>query len=69
MPTPYDDFTKKAHVNYTQLPAPVIRNRTKLKNIMTKHGFRVYSEEWWHFDFRDYKKFALLDIRFEDLLN
>lgn len=67
MPTPYDDFTKKAHVNYQNLSAPVKRNRARLIQAMSKHGFRVYSEEWWHYDFRDFKKFALLDIPFEDL--
>ncbi|QMU29226.1 M15 family metallopeptidase [Adhaeribacter radiodurans] len=67
MPTAYDAFTKKAHVNYTNLPATAIKNREKLKQVMTKHGFQVYSEEWWHFDYRDFKKFDLMNIRFEDL--
>ncbi|CAA9280585.1 MAG: hypothetical protein AVDCRST_MAG95-3277 [uncultured Adhaeribacter sp.] len=67
MPTPYDDFTKKAHVNYTRLPAPVMRNRRQLIKIMARHGFKVYAEEWWHYDYQDFKKFDLLDIRFEDL--
>lgn len=67
MPTPYDDFTKKAHVNYMNLPAPAIKNRELLKKAMNKQGFLVYAEEWWHFDFYNYKKFDLLDIRFEDL--
>lgn len=67
MPTPYDDFTKKANVNYRNLPAPIIKNREQLIQVMAKHGFRVYSEEWWHYDFRDYKRYSLLDIPFEDL--
>jgi D-alanyl-D-alanine dipeptidase len=67
MPTPYDDFTKKAHVNYMNLPAPIIKNRELLKQAMKKQGFQVYAEEWWHFDYYDYKNFDLLDIRFEDL--
>ncbi|MDQ3290932.1 MAG: D-alanyl-D-alanine dipeptidase, partial [Bacteroidota bacterium] len=67
MPTPYDAFTKKAHINYPHLPVLAIKNRDKLKTAMTKYGFQVYSEEWWHFDFHDFKKFDLMDIRFEDL--
>lgn len=67
MPTPYDDFTKKAHVNYMNLPAETIKNRELLQQAMTKQGFQVYAEEWWHFDYYDYKKFDLLDIPFEDL--
>ncbi|RDC63702.1 M15 family metallopeptidase [Adhaeribacter pallidiroseus] len=67
MPTPYDDFTKKAHVNYTDLPAAIIKNRELLKEVMTRQGFQVYAEEWWHFDYYHFKKFDLLDIAFEDL--
>ncbi|QNF35448.1 M15 family metallopeptidase [Adhaeribacter swui] len=67
MPTSFDDFTKKAHVNYQDLPPEAIKNRELLKRVMTKQGFQVYSEEWWHFDYRNFKKFDLLDISFEDL--
>ena len=67
MPTPYDDFTKKANVHYQDLPAPIINNRRELIQAMAKHGFRVYSEEWWHYDFQDYKRYNLLDIPFENL--
>ncbi len=28
-------------------------NRLKLKNIMSKHGFKAYSKEWWHYTLRE----------------
>lgn len=67
MPTSYDDFTAKAHIDYADLPEEAIRNRELLKNLMVKHGFDVYADEWWHYDFKDWRNFPLLDISFEEL--
>lgn len=62
MPTPYDDFTETAHRNFTDLPEDVIRNRTLLEQVLTKHGFVGLPTEWWHFDDQDWRKYPLLDI-------
>lgn len=67
MPTPFDDFSKKAHAECTDLPKNVIENRELLKDVMTRHGFKVLVDEWWHYDFLDWKKFGLMDIPFEEL--
>lgn len=67
MPTGYDSFTKAAWPS-TPVSDPVIRkNRQTLINAMQKHGFRVNSSEWWHFDFIGWKKYDVLDIDFEEL--
>ncbi len=67
MPTAYDSFSKDAWPT-TPVKDPVVRkNRTLLINAMQKHGFRVNSSEWWHFDFIGWKKFEVLDIDFEEL--
>jgi D-alanyl-D-alanine dipeptidase len=67
MPTGYDSFSKAAWPS-TPVKDPVIRkNRELLINAMQKHGFRVNSSEWWHFDFIGYKKYEVLDIDFEEL--
>jgi len=68
MPTGYDSFTKQAWPT-TSVADPVVRkNRQRLIEVMEKHGFRVNSSEWWHFDFNGWKNFEVLDIDF-DLLN
>lgn len=67
MPTGYDSFTKAAWPT-TPVADPLIRkNRELLIKAMQKHGFRVNSSEWWHFDFIGWKKFEVLDIDFEEL--
>ncbi len=51
MPTAYDEFTVKAHADYADLPAPVIRRRALLRAVMERNGFTALSTEWWHFEY------------------
>jgi D-alanyl-D-alanine dipeptidase len=67
MPTPYDSFAPEAAADYTNLPAEVLKNRKMLIDTMQKHGFRVIPNEWWHFDFKGWQRYDLLDIPFEKL--
>ncbi len=67
MPTPYDSFAAAASPDYKDLPVEVIKNRDILINVMQRNGFRVLDNEWWHFDFKGWKEFELMDIGFEEL--
>lgn len=67
MPTAYDDFTRRAHPDFEDLPENVLANRKLLLSVMDRHGFDVYETEWWHFDFRGWEKFDLMDISLEEL--
>ncbi|RPE12257.1 hypothetical protein EGT74_01485 [Chitinophaga lutea] len=67
MPTPYDDFTEKAHHDYMDLDAEVIENRTLLRTLMEAHGFVALETEWWHYALKDAARFPLMDIGFEEL--
>ena len=67
MPTEYDSFRKEAWPS-TSVKDPVIKkNRDLIISVMEKHGFKVNSSEWWHFDFVGWKKFDVMDISFEEL--
>lgn len=67
MPTGYDSFKKEAWPS-TPVKDPVVRkNRDTLIGIMQKHGFKVNGSEWWHYDFRGWSKYEILDIDFEEL--
>ena len=67
MPTEYDSFKKEAWPS-TPVNDPVIRkNRALLIEVMEKHGFKVNSSEWWHFDFKGWKNYEVMDIAFEEL--
>jgi len=67
MPSDYDDFSKKAHPQYSNCSNEEKYNRDLLISIMQSNGFTVYQTEWWHFDYNGWEKFQLLDISFENL--
>jgi len=67
MPTPFDDFSPQAASDYQNLPAAALENRDSMIEVMSKFGFIVMDSEWWHFDFKEWERFGLLDIPFEAL--
>ena len=67
MPTPFDDFTVKAGATYDDLPEMAKENRAILIDAMKKQGFEVFASEWWHFDFKGWESYTLMDISFEEL--
>lgn len=67
MPTGYDAFVREARPTHPVKDPEIRKNRDLLISVMSKYGFRVNSAEWWHFDFRGYQVYEVLDIAFEDL--
>ncbi|MEJ7647125.1 MAG: M15 family metallopeptidase [Chryseolinea sp.] len=67
MPTGFDSFQKAAWPSSPVKDPVILGNRTLLINAMQKHGFKVNSSEWWHFDYIGWQKFDVLDIDFEEL--
>ena len=65
MPTPYDDFTPRARHDFSGLPPDAVHYRTLLREIMNKHGFDPLPSEWWHYDFRGWERFELMDVPLE----
>lgn len=47
--TGFDCFDPLAHTANPQIDGIQKQRRLMLKSIMEKHGFKNYSEEWWHF--------------------
>lgn len=50
---PYDFFGKESHSFYEKLSKKQKKNRRFLRNIMLKHGFKPYDNEWWHFTLKN----------------
>ncbi|MFL6244602.1 MAG: M15 family metallopeptidase [Thermoanaerobaculia bacterium] len=67
MPTPYDDFTERAGHAFMDLPAEALANRVLLREVMGKHGFEPLASEWWHYDFRGWEGFELMDVPLDEL--
>lgn len=68
MPTDFDDFSEKASPTYMELPANIIRNRELLIQTMRRYGFELYPSEWWHFDFRGWNAFSILNLTFDEII-
>jgi len=67
MGTGFDHFSDTAHHSYLYLPSNIIQNRTLLKTLMEKQGFKSYNEEWWHYSWPEPERFPILDIPFTKL--
>jgi D-alanyl-D-alanine dipeptidase len=67
MPTPFDDFTEKAHHNYMQLDSVVLANRQLLKTSMEQQGFKALDTEWWHYYLPNSTYYELLDFNFNQM--
>jgi len=67
MPSLYDEMTERAYSNYQGGAQEQNRHRAILREAMEKEGFAVLPEEWWHFDYKDWKQYPILNSRFEDL--
>ncbi|MER3433977.1 MAG: peptidase M15 [Leptolyngbya sp. ERB_1_1] len=64
MPTAFDDFTDRAHRDYNNLPAQVLKNRQLLEDAMVRAGFIPLPTEWWHFDGKGWQNFSVRDVPF-----
>jgi zinc D-Ala-D-Ala dipeptidase len=67
MPSGFDDFSEKAHRDYTDDTPQAGANARRLEAYMTAEGFFGMSNEWWHFDFTGWEKFPVQDVPFEGL--
>jgi len=67
MPTEWDTAAKESWADASVNDPDIQKNRTTLISIMETNGFKVYTAEWWHFDFVGWQKFEVMDINFEEL--
>jgi zinc D-Ala-D-Ala dipeptidase len=67
MPTPFDEFSEKAHRDYAGGSEASRTNRKILEDAMHAEGFRGITTEWWHFDDVDAKKYPVLDLPFDSV--
>lgn len=65
MPSAYDETSERASPDYAGGTPEQRTRRDLLRAAMEKEGFTVEENEWWHFNFRDWKDYPILDIPFE----
>ena len=65
MVSTYDETTERAHPNYPGGTSLQRWHRDLLRAAMEAEGFTVYEAEWWHFDYKDWKRYRIGNERFE----
>lgn len=59
MPSGFDDFTKKADRDYSDVSKEAGENAKLLEKVMEEAGFKGYAGEWWHYsDEKEYSVFS-----------
>ena len=67
MPSEYDEMTERAHVNYECAPVEAKRLRQLLRSAMEAESFAVYEPEWWHYDYKDWKEYPIMNVKFSEI--
>lgn len=68
MPGGYDEFSDRSYPDYPGGTSAQRGRRDLLRRTMEAEGFTVYEAEWWHFDHRDWRKYPVLNLTFEELV-
>ncbi len=64
----YDEFSPRSFPGYPGGTARQRWYRQLLRRTMEAEGFSIYEYEWWHFDFKDWKKYRIGNVTFEEIL-
>ena len=67
MPSAFDDFSERAHRNFSDASEIAIANRARLARYMEAERFEGRWDEWWHFDFDDWMRYPVRNVPFEAL--
>lgn len=63
----YDEMSERSHINYAGGTPEQCERRALLRAAMEREGFAVYEPEWWHYDYKDWKQYPILNISFAEL--
>ncbi len=67
MVSTYDETTDRAYPNYPGGTSLQRWHRDLLRSAMEADGFTVFEAEWWHFDYKDWQKYRIGNIPFEQI--
>ena len=65
MPSTYDESTDRAYADYPGGTTAQRWRRAVLRRAMEAQGFTVNPTEWWHFDYKDWRQYAIGNVTFD----
>jgi D-alanyl-D-alanine dipeptidase len=60
----YDEMTERSYPAYPGGTSRQRHHRELLRRVMEAEGFSVYEFEWWHFDYKDWAAYPILNLTF-----
>lgn len=63
----YDEFSERSYPDYQGGTSLQRWHRELLRDAMEAEGFTVYEKEWWHFDYKDWKRYRIGNQTFEEI--
>lgn len=63
----YDEATERSFPDYPVATDLERWRRELLRQVMEDEGFTRNVDEWWHFDYRDWRAYPILNIKFAEL--
>jgi len=67
MPSAYDEMSVRAYPDYPGGTPEQRARRDLLRAAMEREGFTVEPNEWWHFNYKDWRQYPILDVAFSQL--
>ena len=66
MPGLYDEMSSRSFPTFPGGTSLERWHRDLLRRAMESEGFTVNEDEWWHFDYKDWRHYSILNVPFED---
>src|SRR2546425_10069585 len=63
----YDEMSPRSFPDYPGGTSLQRWHRDLLRHVMEAEGFTVYEHEWWHFDYKEWPQYPILNIPFEQV--
>jgi D-alanyl-D-alanine dipeptidase len=67
MPGLYDEMSPRSFPHFPGGTSLQRWHRDLLRRAMEMEGFTVDQNEWWHFDYKDWKHYSIMNVQFEDI--
>lgn len=63
----YDEMSERSYPGYAGGTSLQRWHRELLRHAMESEGFTVYEFEWWHFDYKDWQSYPILNLTFDQI--
>jgi len=67
MPSRYDEMSGRSYADFIGGTSRQRALRDLLRQAMVAEGFEIYPEEWWHFDYKDWRRYGIGTKTFDEL--